>query len=73
MTEIHVVMKPFSDASGLLSTGSVVNATGWRNLSRLVSQRYLRPATEAEAATLSEKPENEKVTVKNKGVKPNGN
>lgn len=68
MTEIHVVMKPLTTANGLLPSGTVVNASQWRNLAKLVSQRYLRLATADEAATITEK-----TTFKNKGVKPNGN
>lgn len=73
MTEIHVVMRPLTTANGLLPSGTVVNASQWRNLAKLISQRYLRPATADEAATIIEKPETEKTTFKNKGVKPNGN
>ncbi len=73
MTQIHVVMKPLTTANGLLPSGAVVDASQWRNLAKLVSQRYLRLATADEAATIIGKPETEKTTFKNKGVKQNGN
>lgn len=63
MTEIHVVMKPISTANGLLPSGAVVDARSWRNLSKLVTQRYLRPATPEEAAKIAVSGEAETIAV----------
>lgn len=53
MTTIHVVMRPVSSAGGLIPSGTVVDTRAWRNVSKLITQRYLRPATPEEAATVS--------------------
>lgn len=53
MTTIHVVMRPVSSAGGVIPTGTVIDTRDWRNVSKLITQRYLRPATPEEAATLS--------------------
>lgn len=53
MTTIHVVMRPVSSAGGLIPSGAVVDTRTWRNVSKLITQRYLRPATPEEAATIS--------------------
>ncbi len=55
MTNIHVVMRPVSSAGGLIPSGTIVDTSQWRNAARLLTQRYLRPATEAEAKTLAAK------------------
>lgn len=68
MTEIYTVLKPLPVGTTTLPSGSVVDAGRWRNLGKLITQRYLRPATAAEAATIGvEKP------AKSKGTKQNGN
>ncbi len=53
MTNIHVVMRPVSSAGGLIPSGTIVDTRNWRNVAKLVTQRYLRPATTEEAATIS--------------------
>ena len=53
MTNIHVVMRPVSSAGGLIPSGTIVDTREWRNVAKLVSQRYLRPATPEEAATVT--------------------
>ena len=53
MTNIHVVMRPVSSAGGLIPSGAVVDTRTWRNVNKLIAQRYLRPATPEEAATIS--------------------
>lgn len=53
MTTIHVVMRPVSSAGGLIPSGAVVDTRTWRNVNKLITQRYLRPATPEEAATIS--------------------
>lgn len=53
MTNIHVVMRPVSSAGGRIPSGTIVNTGTWRNVSKLITQRYLRPATPEEAATIS--------------------
>jgi len=39
----HVVCKPLPIATGVLPSGTPVDASGWRNTDRLVASRYLRP------------------------------
>lgn len=53
MTTIHVVMRPVSATGGLIPTGTIVDTRTWRNVGKLITQRYLRPATPEEAATIS--------------------
>lgn len=53
MTTIHVVMRPVPAAGGLIPSGAVVDTRTWRNVGKLITQRYLRPATPEEAATIS--------------------
>jgi len=45
---MHVVLKSFPIGEQSLASGTIVDATSWRNLRPLVAQRYLRPATRAE-------------------------
>lgn len=52
MTEIYTILKPLPAGLITLPSGSVVKAGQWRNLEKLIAQRYLRPATEEEAKTL---------------------
>ena len=49
---ITVVAKPFSGPEGELPSGTVIDSSAWRNESRLINCRYLRPATESEAIAL---------------------
>ncbi len=42
------VVKAFDGPAGRLVPGTVVDSTEWRNEARLLSARYLRPATETE-------------------------
>lgn len=51
MMNIHVVMRPVSSAGGLIPSGTIVDTSQWRNAARLLTQRYLRPATSEEAAS----------------------
>lgn len=53
MTTIHVVMRPVPAAGGFIPSGTVVDTRAWRNVNKLITQRYLRPATPEEAATVS--------------------
>lgn len=53
MTEIYTVMKPLPFGATTLPSGSVIAAGQWKHLEKLISQRYLRPATAEEAATIS--------------------
>jgi len=57
MTEIYTVMRPLPYGLTTLPTGSVVNAATWRNLEKLLTQRYLRPATAEEIVALSDNSE----------------
>lgn len=52
MTRCYIVMKPLPDGSGLIPSGTLVpEASSWRNLEKLISQRYLRLATGEEVST----------------------
>lgn len=77
MTQVHIVMRPVSGPEGVIPSGTLVDVSTWRNAERLVSQRYLRQATEKEIASatvaVKEEAETEKPAVKSKGVKQNGN
>lgn len=53
MTEIYTVLKPLPVGTTTLPSGSVVDAGQWKHLEKLITQRYLRPATPEEAATIS--------------------
>lgn len=73
MTQIHIVMRPVSGPEGLIPSGTPVDASTWRNVEKLVSQRYLRRANDDEAtAFLTQFAGSEKPAVKSKGGK-NGN
>lgn len=50
MRQLYFVLKPVSATGGSIPPGTVVDAGTWRNVDRLVAQRYLRLATDAEAA-----------------------
>lgn len=52
MTEIYVVMKPIPAGQNMIPSGTVVRPEGWRNMERLIQQRYLRPATPAEVVAM---------------------
>lgn len=39
----HVVTKPLSTKEGVLSPGTEVDASAWRNVHLLEEQRYLKP------------------------------
>lgn len=41
------VLKKFEADGNRLSPGDIVDGGGWRNLQRLISSRYVRPAEEA--------------------------
>lgn len=54
-----VVLRIFEGAHHQFAVGELVDASEWRNRDRLISQRYLRPATaqELEQAVSVEEPE----------------
>lgn len=45
MTGTHVVTRPFDSGGRRLMTGDMVDASSWKNTERLVSTKYLRPAS----------------------------
>lgn len=47
---MHVVMRPLPEGGNVLQPGTVVDAGRWPNTPLLVSQRYLRDATDEEKA-----------------------
>lgn len=47
---VSVVQKAFDGPGGEIRTGTIVDSTGWKNEMRLHNCRFLRPATETEAA-----------------------
>jgi hypothetical protein len=49
-----VVMRPFSGPDGMLETNQLVDATGWKNFPLLLSQNYIRVATEQDVASATE-------------------
>jgi len=53
---ITVVQKPFNAEGQDLESGDVVDSTNWRNEGRLISCRFLRPATESEIEDFRVKP-----------------
>lgn len=42
---MHIVCRPLPLGTEILATGTEVDADSWRNLRKLISQRYLRPLT----------------------------
>lgn len=50
---ITVVTKAFESRHGILKPGQIVDSTEMRNEQKLIDQRYLRAATEAERATFA--------------------
>lgn len=42
---MHIVCRPLPMGDTVLDTGTEVEADGWRNLRKLIDQRYLRPLT----------------------------
>lgn len=47
------VMKPIATSDGLLPTGSLVDATGWRNLRALINNRHLVEVPESVSPIVS--------------------
>lgn len=47
------VMKPIATSDGLLPTGSLVDASGWRNLRALINNRHLVEVSESVSPTVS--------------------
>ena len=47
---LYVVVKPFEAYGQALKQGSLVKAETWPKLPKLLELKYLRPATEADAA-----------------------
>ena len=45
---MHIVCRPLPMGDQVLKTGAEVDANGWRNLSKLINQRYLRALTAEE-------------------------
>lgn len=45
----HVVLRQIETDEGVLEPGTQVDARQWRNTTRLVQARYLRPITAEEA------------------------
>jgi len=43
-----VVLRQFEGAQRRFAVGELVDASEWRNRTRLITQRYLRPATDEE-------------------------
>jgi hypothetical protein len=50
---ISVVVKAFEGPDGLLESGTTVDSTPWRNEGRLLNCRFIRPATDDEAAAFT--------------------
>lgn len=48
MVGTHVVLRPFDAAGNRLMAGTLVDASDWKNTERLVSTKYLRPASPAD-------------------------
>lgn len=46
---MYIVCRPLPVGDTVLATGTEVDADDWRNLRKLVNQRYLRPLTAEEA------------------------
>lgn len=53
---ITVVTKAFEAHGEQIESGTVVDSSGWRNEGRLLTCRFLRPATEDEVADFQVKP-----------------
>jgi hypothetical protein len=52
---MYQVLKPIPKEGEILPSGSVVDASGWRNLKTLIAGRYLKPI-ETEPAVEDAKP-----------------